>query len=73
MLFRDRRHFRIRLELDIQDFCSCLLDDLKNPAIKAQLHRFRDLYLAKVPELRHDLWVERLTEVGAEELISELE
>lgn len=63
--------FRIRLELDIR-LLSCLLDDLKNPAIKAQLHRFRDLYLAKVPELR-ELLVEQLTEVGAAELISELE
>ncbi|MFM7862936.1 MAG: hypothetical protein ACKPHU_01900, partial [Planctomycetaceae bacterium] len=63
--------FRIRLELDIR-LLSYLLDDLKNPAIKAQLHRFRDLYLAKVPELR-ELLVEQLTEVGAAELISELE
>ena len=63
--------FRIRLELDIR-LLSCLLDDLKNPAIKAQLHRFRDQYLAKVPELR-PLLVEQLTEVGAAELISELE
>lgn len=63
--------FRIRLELDIR-LLSYLLDDLENPAVKVQLHRFRDQYLAKVPELR-ELLVEQLTEVGASDLISELE
>lgn len=63
--------FRIRLELDIRQL-SYLLDDLGNARIKPLLHRFRDQYLLKVPELR-ELLVEQLSSVGATDLLSELD
>ncbi|GDX93149.1 protein disulfide-isomerase [Planctomycetia bacterium] len=63
--------FRIRLELDIRHL-SYLLDDVRNPAVKSLLHRFRDQYLMKVPELR-ELLADQLTAVGATDLLSELD
>ena len=63
--------FRLRLELDIRQL-SYLLDDVRQPALKSLLHRLRDQYLQKVPELR-ELLVEQLTAAGAADLLCELD
>lgn len=63
--------FRDHLELDIREL-SYRLDDPSDEQIKPLLHRFRDRYLHKIPEIE-DVIVEQLENAGCIELASELE
>ena len=63
--------FRLRLEMDIRQLSYCL-DDPASPTLKTVLHRLRDQYLPKVPELR-ELITSQLIESGCSHLLPELE
>lgn len=63
--------FRYQLELDIREL-SYRLDDPSDQQLKPLLHRFRDRYLHKIPEIE-DVIVEQLHHSGCPELASELE
>jgi hypothetical protein len=63
--------FRLRLEMDIRQLSYCL-DDPASPRLKTVLHRLRDQFLPKVPELR-ELITSQLIESGCSHLLPELE
>lgn len=63
--------FRNHLELDIREL-SYRLDDPTDVKLKPLLHRFRDRYLHKIPEIEAVL-VEQLENAGCPELAAELE
>jgi len=63
--------FRDHLELDIREL-SYRLDDPGDEQIKPLLHRFRDRYLHKIPEIE-DVIVEQLQNAGCLQLAAELE
>ncbi len=63
--------FRNHLELDIREL-SYRLDDPADPALIPLLHRFRDRYLHKIPEIEAVI-LEQLEQAGCSHLASELE
>lgn len=63
--------FRLQLELDIREL-SFRLDDPSDPQLKPLLHRFRDRYLHKIPEIETVI-AEQLQMAGCPELAGELE
>ncbi len=63
--------FRTHLELDIREL-SFRLDDPTDEQLKPLLHKFRDRYLHKIPEIE-DVIVEQLEHAGCGHLASELE
>lgn len=63
--------FRNHLELDIREL-SYRLDDPSDEQLKPLLHRFRDRYLHKIPEIEAVI-VEQLQNAGCTELAAELE
>ena len=63
--------FRNYLELDIREL-SYRLDDPADPAVIPLLHRFRDRYLHKIPEIEAVI-LEQLDNAGCPHLASELE
>jgi len=63
--------FRVHLELDIREL-SYRLDDPTDAKLRQLLHKFRDRYLHKIPEIE-DVIVEQLEHAGCPELVSELE
>lgn len=63
--------FRLHLELDIREL-SYRLDDPGDAQLKPLLHKFRDRYLHKIPEIEAVI-VEQLEHAGCIELASELE
>ncbi len=63
--------FRTQLELDVREL-SYRLDDPADPKLKELLHKFRDRYLHKIPEIEQVI-IEQLESAGCPELASELE
>ncbi len=63
--------FRVHLELDIREL-SYRLDDPADTQLKPLLHKFRDRYLHKIPEIEGVI-VEQLEHAGCVELARELE
>lgn len=63
--------FRVHLELDIREL-SYRLDDPADSQLKPLLHKFRDRYLHKIPEIEAVI-IEQLDHSGCPELASELE
>jgi tetratricopeptide (TPR) repeat protein len=63
--------FRIRLELDIREL-AWRLDEPEDPQIRPLLHRLRDQYLHKIPEL-HNLLREQLENADCSHLLPEID
>jgi Flp pilus assembly protein TadD len=63
--------FRLKLELDIREL-AWRLDFPEDPQIVPLLHRLRDQYLRKIPELA-ELIEEQLTEAGCERFLPEIQ
>jgi tetratricopeptide (TPR) repeat protein len=63
--------FRHVLEIDVREL-ACRLDDPKDPGIVKLLHKFRDKYLRKIPEIS-DIVRSQLEESGCGHLASELD
>lgn len=63
--------FRVHLELDIREL-SYRLDDPADAQLKPLLHKFRDRYLHKIPEIEGVI-VEQLEHANCPELAAELE
>jgi tetratricopeptide (TPR) repeat protein len=62
--------FRTKLEIDIREL-AWRLESPGDPHIRTLLHRIRDLYLHKIPELM-ELIKEQLTDAGCADLIPEV-
>jgi hypothetical protein len=63
--------FRVHLELDIREL-SYRLDEPSDEQLKPLLHKFRDRYLHKIPEIESVI-IEQLEHAGCPELANELE
>lgn len=63
--------FRNHLELDVREL-SYRLDDPEDPQLKPLLHKFRDRYLHKIPEIEGVI-LEQLDQAGCPSLAVELE
>ena len=63
--------FRNLLEIDVREL-SCRLDDPEDPGLIELLHKFRDKYIRKIPEIA-EIVRAQLEDSGCEHLISELD